>query len=113
MKNQLKKIKSLFKHKLKFNIIHISLLMCFLFSLIYYFSNLYLDNIIIQYVANNILIQSIMLFSTIVGIINVFFTLTLQKQINEQDIIRLAKEQQIKDKEREILEKNIEQEATF
>ena len=74
-----------------------------LVSMIYYLANIYSHNLILIWISNSLVAQTIIIFLTLSGFINIFTPFTIQKEITENDIKKISNseilEQQKKDKQ--------------
>ena len=59
-------------------------------SLSYYFINQYSKNSLMTLIANNLLAQTIIIFLTLSGFINIFTPFTIQKEITKKDIEEIS-----------------------
>lgn len=57
-----------------------------LISLIYYFINTWFNNVLMTWISNSLLAQTIIMFLTLSGFINIFTPFTIQKEITKKDI---------------------------
>ncbi|HHT9079646.1 TPA: hypothetical protein ACT5CJ_002436, partial [Flavobacterium psychrophilum] len=60
-------------------------------SLAYYFINLLDNNSLMKYISENIWIQTIIIFLTISGFINIFHPFTIRKELNVNDVESISK----------------------
>lgn len=61
---------------------------------------LYYNNSIMQnYIAENIIIQSLIFFLTIISLAGIFFSTTLRKELNDKDVVDIIKKEQTSTKE--------------
>lgn len=61
-------------------------LLAFILSILFYQFNLQFENILIKYIAENILVQSILFFLTVASFISIFFPFTIKKEFSKSDI---------------------------
>jgi hypothetical protein len=78
-------------------------------SVIYFIINEMNSNSLMKYISENNWLQTIIIFITISGFINIFYPFTIKKQIDEKDIERIAKDKY----EEEARNKEIERKATL
>jgi hypothetical protein len=84
-----------------------------LLSIIYYLINLNFQNSLMNWIANSLFAQAVIIFLTLSGFINIFTPFTIQKEITEKDIANISlKKFEEKKKEDERNEK-IRKENTF
>jgi len=76
-----------------------------IFSVIYFVINSINDNSLMKYISENNWIQTIIIFITISGFINIFYPFTIKKQIEKKDIERIAKDKYEEEKRNEEIEK--------
>jgi hypothetical protein len=78
-------------------------------STIYYTINELEENSLMEYIAENNWLQTIIIFLTISSFINIFYPFTIKKQIDEKDIESITKETI----EEQRINKEIEERASF
>ncbi|MDI6046464.1 hypothetical protein [Flavobacterium yafengii] len=59
-------------------------------SIAYYLINQYLENSFMNWIANNLVAQTFIMFLTLSGFINIFTPFTIQKEITENDVAKIA-----------------------
>ena len=75
-------------------------------SVVYFLINEYCNNIATQFIANNNSVQSLLIFLTLIGAIGIFHPITIQKQIDENDIENtIKKEGEKKERDRKSAER--------
>lgn len=84
-----------------------------LISMIYYISNIYFDNRIMIWISNNLLAQTIIIFLTLSGFINIFTPFTIQKEITKKDIEEISSEKIIEQHKIDEENKIIKDRASF
>ena len=88
-------------------------LIAFLFASIYYLVNHYSNNSLMNFIAENNWIQTIIIFLTISSFINIFHPFTIRKELNEKNVETISKETfERTEKEKEELER-IKKRASF
>lgn len=79
-------------------------ILAFIFSSAYYLLNTLNENSLMNYIAENIWIQTVIFFLTISSFINIFFPFTIKKELSIEDVKKIAEnviEEQKKDEELE------------
>jgi hypothetical protein len=77
-------------------------------SLAYYYINLLDNNSLIKYISGNTWIQTIIIFLTISGVINIVHPFTVRKELNANDVKNISKETYEKmEKEKKQNEENL------
>lgn len=74
--------------------------LAFLLSFIYYIINTVFNNIIIDFISDNQIFQTILMFLTFSSLINIFFPFTIRKEITSKDVENISE-----DKTKETLKK--------
>jgi hypothetical protein len=69
-------------------------------SMSYYYINLYFENWFMNWIANSLFAQTVIIFLTLSGFINIFTPFTIQKEITEKDVAEIALTR-FKEKEKE------------
>lgn len=78
-------------------------------SVVYYGLNEMYNNALMNYIANNNWIQTLIIFLTVSSFINIFYPFTLKKEIGKQDIEEITKDTLKQDR----INKEIEKRASF
>lgn len=84
-----------------------------LISLIYYLTNIYLNNVLLTWISNSLLAQTIIMFLTLSGFINIFTPFTIQKEITKKDIETISTSKIIEQQKTEELNKRIREQASL
>lgn len=85
----------------------------FLFVLSYYFINFVTNNYLMNLIATNLLAQTIFIFLTLSGLINIFFPFTIRDEISEKDAITIVDKSYKLKKEEDENNKRIEDISTL
>lgn len=79
------------------------LLFALILTAIYYFVNFFGNNILLESIADNLIIQTFFIFIFFTGVINIFFPFTIKEDIKKEDIKKVAKDV-VKKTHKEIVE---------
>ncbi|GAA3610912.1 hypothetical protein GCM10022396_30130 [Flavivirga amylovorans] len=55
-------------------------------SIIYFLFNYFNENLLMEYLSENLWIQTLFLFLAIAGLINIFYPFTIRKELNKKDV---------------------------
>jgi len=64
----------------------IAFIIAIIVSIIYFVFNSYNENLLMNFIANNLWVQTIVVFLTISSLINIFYPFTIRKELNKRDI---------------------------
>lgn len=82
-------------------------------SAVFYLVNVNFNNILIDFIAKNLLGQTIIIFLTLATFINIFYPFALRKEINKKDVIDISKDTIAKEKKKEKENEENRKRATF
>jgi len=64
----------------------IAFIIAIIVSVIYFVFNSYNENLLMNFISNNLWIQTIVIFLTISSLINIFYPFTIRKELNKKDL---------------------------
>lgn len=84
-----------------------------LLSAVFYLVNIKFNNILINFIAQNLWCQTIIIFLTLASFINIFYPFSLRKELNKRDVVDISNDTFEKKKEEEKINAEIKRRATI
>lgn len=67
-------------------------IIAFVLSFVYYVVNIYFEGRVLEFVAENLIIQTTLIFLAISSLVNIFYPFTIRKELSEKDAKSIAEE---------------------